>query len=106
VSETRLLSVQDVLLLHHDGIEEHGGSHGVRDIGLIESAVVSAHNLLVYETPDHAEIAAAYLFALCKNHGFVDGNKRVALRSADVYLNINGLDLSLDDSDAYGLTEG
>jgi death-on-curing protein len=104
VSETRLLTVEDVLLIHRDGIEEYGGSLGVRDIGLIESAVASAQNLTVYGSPDHAEIAAIYLFSLCKNHGFVDGNKRVALRAADVFLKINGLDLILDNDAAYDLT--
>ncbi len=102
--EIRLLSVEEVVEIHADGISEHGGSRGVRDIGLIESAVTSAQNLILYSKPDLAEVSAAYLFALCKNHGFVDGNKRVALRAADVFLNINGLDLHIESSEAHDLT--
>ena len=104
MSEVRFLTIEDVLAIHRDGIEEHGGSTGVRDIGLVESAIASARNLYEYSDADLPEIASAYLHALCKNHGFVDGNKRVALRAADVFLLINGLRLTLTNEQVYEIT--
>lgn len=90
-----------MLKLHKDGIEEFGGSHGVRDLGLIDSAVAAARNVFEYENSGLPDIASAYIFSLYCNHGFIDGNKRVALRAADVFLAINSHDLDLTNEEAY-----
>jgi death-on-curing protein len=89
------LTVEEVLAIHEDQIARYGGSTGVRDIGLVESAVstptASYFGELVHK--DLAEIAAAYLFYLVKNHAFIDGNKRVGAAAADVFLDMNGFEL-------------
>lgn len=103
-SEVRFLTLEEVIHIHLDGIEEAGGSPGLRDSGLVESAVHAARNVHEYEGADLALIAAAYLYSLCKNHGFVDGNKRVALRAADVFLAVNGYELTLSNDEAYEAT--
>ncbi|MCW7471697.1 type II toxin-antitoxin system death-on-curing family toxin [Leptospira kanakyensis] len=93
--ETIFLSIEDVILIHKNQIELYGGAADIRDHGLLESAInqpmttfdgVSLH-------PSLLDKAAAYLFYLCKNHPFLDGNKRVALASSLVFLDINGYDI-------------
>ncbi|NCQ69956.1 MAG: type II toxin-antitoxin system death-on-curing family toxin [Microcystis aeruginosa W13-16] len=93
--ETIFLSIEDVILIHKNQIELYGGAVDIRDHGLLASAInqpmttfdgVSLH-------PTIFDKAAAYLFYLCKNHPFLDGNKRVALASSLVFLDINGYDI-------------
>ena len=102
--EPRFLSVEDVLLIHRDGIAEHGGSDGVRDTGLLESAVLAPQNVWQYENGDIAALASGVPLCANTNHAFVDGNKRVALRAADVFLYLNGVELTLSSKEAYALT--
>ena len=87
------LSLQDVLNIHQSTIANEGGRPGIRDIGLIESAVAMPQQAIAgeYLHPDLASMAAAYLFHLTSNHGFVDGNKRVGLSAAVVFLLANGV---------------
>lgn len=88
----------DVLLAAHDEqLAEHGGAAGIRDRGLFESALARPQNLAAYESPDAAALAAAYGFGLAKNHAFVDGNKRTALVALELFLAINGFELTADD---------
>jgi death-on-curing protein len=92
---------QDVLLAAHDEqLAEHGGASGIRDIGLFESALARAKNQAAYGTPDAAALAAAYAFALAKNHPFIDGNKRIAFVALESFLVLNGFELTADDSQA------
>ena len=90
----RFLSVENVLHIHADTIRAEGGAGGVRDFGLLESAIAMPQaqfgGILLH--PDIAAMAAAYLFHIAGNHAFVDGNKRAASLSALVFLDINGLD--------------
>lgn len=80
--------------LHQQLIDEYGGSHGVRDPGLVESALDRPRNKWHYEEDvDLPALAAAYTWAFVKNHGFVDGNKRVGAVAAGVFLGLNGLEL-------------
>ena len=79
-----------VAALHANQIREHGGSPGVRDEGLIESALARPRNLFAYEEADVARLAAAYAFGLGRNHGFLDGNKRIAFQTMYVFLGLNG----------------
>jgi death-on-curing protein len=85
-----------VLAVHDEQLAEHGGAAGVRDQGLLESALARPRNVAAYE-PDAAAIAAAYAFGIARNHAFVDGNKRTALVVLELFLASNGLELLADD---------
>ena len=86
------LSVDEVLTLHQDQIDEFGGIHGIRDQGLLESAVMTPQASFggEYLHSDIFEMGAAYAFHIAENQPFLDGNKRTALSSALVFLKING----------------
>lgn len=92
------LTVEIVREIHAAAIQEFGGSAGVRELSLLESAVAAPQASIGGRSPyaDLAEIAAAYLFYLCKNHPFVDGNKRAALGACLVFLRLNGLEPEAD----------
>jgi death-on-curing protein len=87
-------------LLHDESLAEHGGSPGLRDEGLLESALARPENLAVYGDPDHAALAASYGIGLAKNHAFVDGNKRAALLAVGLFLYLNGYRLSASQAEA------
>jgi death-on-curing protein len=90
---------RDVLLAAHDEqLQEHGGATGIRDEGLFESALARPQNLAAYGEPDAAALAASYAFGLAKNHAFVDGNKRIALVALELFLELNGFVLAVDDA--------
>jgi death-on-curing protein len=102
------LSVDDVLLVHRRVIEEFGGDSGLRDRGLLGSAVAMSQSTFG-GTDLHSGLAgkaAAYHFHLCSNHPFVDGNKRVAVAAAEVFLLINGHELSASDDEIEEMTIG
>ncbi len=87
--------------LHADQIMEHGGSLGIRDEGLLESALARPQQKWHYEPrTDLATLAAAYAFGVAKNHPFVDGNKRAALVSAYTFLAVNGFELEAPEPEA------
>ena len=86
-----------VLAAHDEELAEHGGDQGVRDQGLLESALARPKNLAAYGEPDVAALAAAYAFGIAKNHPFVDGNKRTALVALELFLDQNGYELAADD---------
>ncbi|MGD0138024.1 MAG: type II toxin-antitoxin system death-on-curing family toxin [Tepidisphaeraceae bacterium] len=88
------LTLDQVLRLHARQIERFGGSNGIRDITLIESAIAQPQQHFggEYLHKTLAEMTAAYLFHLAKNHGFVDGNKRAAAHAALTFLELNGID--------------
>lgn len=100
------LTVEIVLEIHAEAIAQFGGSDGLRDRTLLESAVAAPQASFGGESPFHdvIDVAAAYLFYLCSNHPFVDGNKRVALGSCLVFLQLNGLTPAPDDDDWENLT--
>lgn len=84
-----------VLAIHEAQLAEHGGPAGVRDAGLMESALARPRQLQAYgmPAPDLAALAAAYGYGLARNHPFVDGNKRTALVVMETFLNLNGWEL-------------
>lgn len=84
------VSRQALLLLHDESLAEHGGSSGLRDEGLLDSALARPLNLASYGKPDFAELAAAYGFGIARNHPFVDGNKRTSLLATGLFLALNG----------------
>ncbi len=92
------LTLDEVLALHADQIARYGGRPGLRDLGLLESALGMPRTTFgrVYLHPSLPEMAAAYLFHLAGNHPFVDGNKRVGLAAAIAFLGLNGLWLEAD----------
>lgn len=100
------LTVEQVIEIHRRGIEQHGGSAQLRDRGLLESAVAmpTAQFGGEYLHEGLPAMAAAYLFHLCKNHPFVDGNKRVAVTVAEVFVEINGCRLAATDTQLEELT--
>jgi death-on-curing protein len=94
MKEPRWLDQRVVLLLHSESLAEHGGSSGMRDQGLFESALARPRNLFAYEPDaDIAQLAAAYGFGLARNHAFVDGNKRIAFIAVTLFLRLNGFRL-------------
>ena len=89
-----------ILAVHDEQIAEHGGSAGIRDQGLLESALARPLNLAAYGKPDHASLAACYGAGIAKNHPFVDGNKRTAFVAVELFLALNGWKLMASDADA------
>lgn len=85
--------------VHEEQLGEHGGASGTRDAGLFESALARPENLAAYGEPDAAALAAAYGWGLARNHPFVDGNKRTAFVATELFLALNGLELTSDDAD-------
>ncbi len=88
-----------ILAVHEEQLAEHGGGAGVRDVGLMESALAKPVNLAAYGEPDAADLAAAYGFGLARNHPFVDGNKRTAFVAVELFLALNGWVLNASDAD-------
>jgi death-on-curing protein len=88
-----------VLAIHEEQLAEHGGGEGVRDLGLMESALARPQNLAAYGEPDIPALAAALGFGLARNHPFVDGNKRTAYVAVETFLVLNGLDLVAGDAE-------
>jgi death-on-curing protein len=93
--------LQALLLLHAETLAEHGGLEGIRDQGLLESALARPQNLFASENiSDKARLAAAYATAIARNHPFADGNKRAAFLAAGLFLALNGRCLVADKADA------
>lgn len=96
------LRLDAVLAMHSRQIAEHGGEAGVRDRGLLESALARPQNIEAYEPDaDIARLAASLAFGIAKNHPFIDGNKRTALVAARTFLALNGFELRADPVDKY-----
>ena len=89
-----------LLLLHDESLSMHGGASGMRDEGLLDSALARPLNIVAYGEPDVADLAAAYGFGLAKNHPFIDGNKRTAFLAVGLFLRLNGQRLVASQTDA------
>ena len=90
-----------VLAIHSRQLAEHGGSEGIRDRGLLESALFRPLNLLNYGNPSIFELAAAYGYGITKNHPFIDGNKRTSYVVMRTFLKLNGYDLKASALEKY-----
>lgn len=88
-----------ILTIHDQQLAEHGGSPGIRDAGLLDSALARSQNLLAYGDPDFADLAAAYGYGIAGNHPFIDGNKRTAFVAVELFLVLNDYALVADDAD-------
>jgi death-on-curing protein len=100
MSQFRWIDKQLLVMLHDESLALHGGASGIRDEGLLDSALNRAVNLAMYSSPDFAELAAAYGVGLAKNHAFVDGNKRASFLSVGLFLGLNGYKLKATQVDA------
>lgn len=100
MSDWKWVNRKVLLLLHDESLTEHGGASGVRDEGLLDSALARPLNLALYEQPDVASLAASYGVGLAKNHAFVDGNKRAAFLAIGLFLMANGYRLKATQAEA------
>jgi death-on-curing protein len=96
----RWVDKRALLLLHGESLAEHGGLPGMRDEGLLDSALARPLNLVAYGMPDIADLAASYGVGLAKNHPFVDGNKRAAFLAVGLFLALNGFRLATTQLEA------
>ena len=85
--------------VHDEQLAEHGGGAGLRDVNLLESALARPEQLAHYGAPDAADLAASYGFGISRNHPFVDGNKRTAFVAVELFLALNGFELTANDAD-------
>jgi death-on-curing protein len=95
--EPKWVAASVVLAIHDEQLAEHGGGAGVRDEGLLDSALSRPRNLFACENAGMPPLAAAYAYGICKNHPFIDGNKRTSLVVAELFLALNGQALNAAD---------
>lgn len=103
IEETEFLEVEDLLIIHRNQIELYGGSHGLRDEKLLDSAVNAVQASFDGEHMHRTvyERASAYIYYISQNHPFIDGNKRTALAAGLVYLDINGIEIDDPNEELY-----
>jgi death-on-curing protein len=97
------MEAADAVVAHDLQLAAHGGSTGIRDAGLLESALAKAKNIWAYadSTPTFATLAAAYAFGISSNHPFIDGNKRTALVLSFAFLDVNGFEVTASQEEAF-----
>jgi death-on-curing protein len=97
MGEPTWIDLEVVLAIHDEQLAEHGGQPGVRDRGLLESALDRPRNQFAYGEASLTHLAASYAFGISRNHPFLDGNKRTSLVVAELFLDLNGLELIASD---------
>jgi death on curing protein len=100
MSEPSWLTRQIVVAIHDEQLAIHGGAGGLRDEGMLESALDRPRNRGASESAELAELAAAYAFGIARNHPFVDGDKRTSLLALYTFLGVNGIDFVVAEADA------
>jgi death-on-curing protein len=100
MSEPFWLTRQIIAAIHDEQLTIHGGASGLRDAGMLESALDRPRNRWAYERADLPELAAAYAFGIARNHPFVDGNKRTSLLALYTFLGVNGIDFIVQEAEA------
>ena len=93
------IATEVALAAHAEQLTEHGGGDGIRDAGMLDSAMARPRNLADYGEPDVADLAAAYAYGIARNHPFVDGNKRTAAVISETFLMLNGQALQATDAE-------
>ncbi len=93
------IATEVALAAHAEQLAEHGGGDGIRDSGMLDSAMARPQNLAQYGDPDAAALAAAYAFGIARNHPFTDGNKRTAAVVSETFLMLNGYALGATDAE-------
>jgi death-on-curing protein len=106
VSEPAWLSIELVVAIHGEQLQEFGGPVGLRDQGMLESALGRPRNKCSFGEEDLATLAAAYAFGIARNHPFVDGNKRAALLALITFLGLNGIDFAATNAEAAVMIQG
>ena len=106
MTEPFWLTRQAIEIIHDEQLVEHGGAGGIRDAGLLESALARPRNLFAYGEADICALAAAYAAGIVRNHPFVDGNKRTGFLAAYSFLAVNGLELDAPEAEAVVMTLG
>jgi len=99
MTEPIWIDLEVVLAIHDEQLAEHGGQTGVRDRGLLESAMARPQNQFAYGEHALPRLAASYAFGISRNHPFLDGNKRTSLVVAELFLDLNGLELTATDAE-------
>lgn len=100
MSEPFWLTRRIIIAIHDEQLATHGGASGLRDEGMLESALDRPRNKWSYESVDLPELAAAYAFGIARNHPFVDGNKRTSLLALYTFLGVNGIDFVVPEAEA------
>lgn len=100
MSEPFWLTRRIIIAMHDEQLAIHGGASGLRDEGMLESALDRPRNKWSYESADLPELAAAYAFGIARNHPFVDGNKRTSLLALYTFLGVNGIDFVVPEAEA------
>jgi len=100
VTEPIWIANLEVLAIHDRQLAEHGGAAGIRDIGLLESAIARPQQLHAYGDPDIFDLAAAYTFGIVQNHPFADGNKRTGFITGILFVELNGRRFTASEPDA------
>jgi death-on-curing protein len=100
MSEPFWLTRQIIVAIHDEQLAIHGGTSGLRDEGMLESALDRPKNRWAYEQRDLAQLAAAYAYGIARNHPFVDGNKRTSLLALYTFLGVNGIDFIVPEAEA------
>ena len=100
MNEPSWLTVAMTVAIHDEQLAIHGGSGGIRDMGLLESALDRPRNKWAYEAAELPELAAAYGYGIARNHPFVDGNKRTSLLALYTFLGVNGVDFIVPEPEA------
>lgn len=102
MTEPRWISKRAVLVMHQEQLAEHGGSDGIRDETLLDSALAKPRNVFAYvDDASIFQLAASYAFGIARNHAFIDGNKRTALVVSLTFLDLNGWDIVSSKEDTY-----
>ncbi|HEY1663849.1 MAG TPA: type II toxin-antitoxin system death-on-curing family toxin [Verrucomicrobiae bacterium] len=101
LDEPKFLTLAEVLYLHDESLARYGGSAGIREPGMVESAMGSAQNVFWYGRGGLFEVAAAYAFHIAESQAFLDGNKRTAAAAAISFLRLNGVRFPKDDGSVY-----
>jgi death on curing protein len=100
MTEPFWLTRQMIVAMHDEQLVIHGGASGLRDEGMLESALDRLKNKWAYENAELAELAAAYAFGIARNHPFADGNKRTSLLAIYTFLGVNDVDLNVPEAEA------
>lgn len=95
------ITLETALAIHEEQLTQHGGAAGIRDQSLLESALARPQQMAAYTESGVHELAAAYAFAIARNHPFIDGNKRTAWIAARLFLLLHGFDRTADDAECY-----
>jgi death on curing protein len=99
ITEPKWLGVESVLVMHEEQLAEHGGAAGIRDLGLLDSALARPRNAWSYGQSDLVALGALYAAGVMRNHPFVDGNKRTGFLAAYAFLYVNGLEIVADEAE-------